>query len=114
MDTKSKPKVILHGECKIFQNSIPADAVKMEVKGDSLRIAESEVTGNHHFIVNKPGVNFFKSGNTMFMENTEPTNVRCVLGDTRHHDVDIMPGTWEIGVQEEYDYFTQSKQAVRD
>ena len=107
-------EVILHGECMVFRSEIPAEAKRKEVKGGVLIVADSETTGNHHVVDSFEGVNFFEdSGGTIFMQNTKPTKIRCVMTN-RHDAIDLDPGTWEFGVQQEYDYFTESLRAVRD
>ena len=109
-----KNKVILHGECMVFPSEMPATATAMLVAGDYLIVADSETTGNHHVVDNYQGVDFFQAeGGTVFMKNTEPTQIRCVM-ENRHDAIALEPGTWEFGVQQEYDYFSDSHRAVRD
>ena len=111
---KDKNTVIIHGECMVFPSELPKTATPVVVTGDYLIVADSETTGNHHVVDNYQGVNFFESsGGTMFMQNTKPTKIRCVMADL-HDAIDLEPGTWEFGVQQEYDYFTESLRAVRD
>lgn len=98
----------------VFRSEIPAGAKPKEVKGEFLIVADSETTGNHHVVDSFKGVNFFEdSGGTIFMQNEKPTKIRCVHTD-RHDAIELPAGTWEFGVQQEYDYFTESLQAVRD
>jgi len=103
----------LHGECLIKEAKIPADAVLEEHNELRVIIAESEVTGNHHVIDRKAGVEFLKTEGKRFMRNSVPTQVSCVISE-RHTAIDIPPGEWEIGAQQEYDYITQMKQNVAD
>lgn len=105
---------ILHGECIIFQSEIPQQAVKESPEGDYVIIAPSEVTGNHHVIdLPESGVEFFTHENKRFMKNSIPANVRCVISN-RHSDVAIPPGQWEIGIQQEFDYFAMRSRNVAD
>ena len=114
MNNTNMNNVILHGECMVFPSELPATATPKVVTGDYLIVADSETTGNHHVVDSFQGVNFFEdSGGTIFMQNTKPTKIRCVMAD-RHDAIDLEPGTWEFGVQQEYDYFTESLRAVRD
>lgn len=107
-------EVILHGEAMIFQADVPADAQEIQASNVSFHIiADSETTGNHHVVDAKSGVRFFKKGNTMYMKNTEPTQVRCVHAN-RHSAITIAPGTYEFGTQQEYDHFAQNLRNVRD
>ena len=112
-----KSKGILHGECIVFESKIPANA-ELEVQKPGAQfviVANSEVTGNHHVIDLKPrnGVQFFKAGAKRYMRNTVPTDIRCVIAD-RHTNITIPPGEHEIGIQQEFDYFTMAKQNVQD
>lgn len=105
---------ILHGECLIFKSVLPADVVEENLPDGNVIIADSETTGNHHVIEKKPGVKFYhNSKGARFMENTVPTDVKCVVAD-RHDAVTLQPGVWEIDFQQEYDYFTESMRQVRD
>lgn len=115
-----KPEIVLHGECIIATCAgIPADAVleKHNPQEKHVIIAESEVTGNHHVIDMKPGVEFWKTGDgpkaKRYLNAKVPTTVRCVIAD-RHNAVELKVGTYEIGYQQEYDYITEAKRNVRD
>lgn len=106
--------VILHGEAMIFQSKLPSTASQIKPSNKQYHIiADSETTGNHHVIDNIPGTTFYRAGDTMYMENTAKTNVRCVLAD-RHDTIAIEPGTWEFGIQKEYCHLTQQLTNVRD
>ena len=108
-----KKKTILHGEAMITQSELPAGAKKIDVNGNHLIIADSETTGNHHVVENAEGCEFYELDGVRYMKNTEPTSVKCVHA-SRHDELEIPVGTWEFGSQQEYDYFSQSHQAVRD
>ena len=110
---QTKPKGILHGECIIFQSQIPSDATPEVLTGEFTIIAPSETTGNHHVVDLHPGVEFFNKGGTRFFKNSKETSVRCVVAD-RHDEIKLPPGEYEIGMQQEYDYFEQAKRNVRD
>jgi len=49
----------------------------------------------------------------MYMKNSEPTQVRCVL-EKRHDAIAINPGSYEFGIQMEYDHFSANLRNVRD
>jgi len=109
-----KNKVILHGECMVFPSELPAEATPMVVNSDYLIVADSETTGNHHVVDAFEGVNFFQAKNgTVFMKNSRPTRIRCVM-ENRHDALSLEPGVWEFGIQQEYDYFSDSHRAVQD
>lgn len=106
--------VILHGEAMIFASKLPKDAVEINPSHQNMHIiADSETTGNHHVVDVKPKTRFYRSGETVFMVNEEPTQVRCVL-EKRHDAIPIESGTWEFGIQKEYDHFAQNLRNVRD
>jgi hypothetical protein len=108
------PGVILHGEAMIFQSPIPEGATEIKSSSTNMHIiADSETTGNHHVIDTVPGTKYFKHGDTMYMENTNETRVRCVLAD-RHDAITLDPGTWEFGIQKEFDHLTQQLHNVAD
>lgn len=111
---KTKAKAVLHGECLIFEAKIPQDAVKENTKNSGYEIiADSETTGNHHVIDLEPGIEFFKKGETRFVKNSKPMNVRCLHAD-RHDTIQLPAGEYQIGYQQEFDYFEMAKRNVRD
>jgi len=111
---KKPSQAVLHGECILFSVSrLPKGAVKEEINGNYVIIANSEVTGNHHVVDLAPGVEFYKKGEKRFIKNKVPTTVRCVVAD-RHSDISLTPGVWEVDYQKEYDYFTEALRNVRD
>lgn len=112
----SIPKAILHGECLIFESQIPHDAiVENNNSGETIIIAPSETTGNHHVIRNSPNIKFYHNSDKSrrFVSSTEPISVECVLKE-RHDKIELPPGNYEIGIQQEFDYLTLQKQQVRD
>jgi hypothetical protein len=115
MNNKNEREVILHGECAIKTNAkVPANAKLRKIKGNQVIIADSETTGNHHVVDVIKGVEFFdtKEG-VSYMKNSVPTKVRCVMAD-RHDEITLEAGTYEFGIQQEYDYFEQALRNVRD
>jgi hypothetical protein len=107
---------VLHGEAMIFPSDLPQDAVEIKPTNKDFHIiADSETTGNHHVIDCKPRVKFFHSASTgaTYMRNEESTQVRCVL-EKRHDAIPLETGTWEFGIQQEYDHFAQQLNKVRD
>ena len=114
MKNNKNTPVIVHGEALIFTSNLPDDAVEIKASNGSYHIiADSETTGNHHVIDWNEGTTFYKSGGTMYMVNKKPTQVRCV--DTKRHSaIPLKTGTWEFGIQQEYDHFAKNLQKVRD
>jgi hypothetical protein len=107
--------LVLHGEAMVFQSKIPKNVKRIDPSNnDHHIIADSETTGNHHVIDCIDGVELFQSDDgTTYMKNTKPTKVRCVMAD-RHTAYEFSPGTWEFGIQKEYDHFAQNLINVRD
>jgi hypothetical protein len=109
----------LHGECLVTRiDSIPSDAVSepVDLSKGFVIIADSETTGNHHVLDCPPaaGVEFFKTPTgKRYVKVDNTTQVRCVVAD-RHTAIPMTPGTYEIGFQQEYDYFEQAARNVRD
>lgn len=115
MNTKNQTPVILHGEAMIFPSKLPETVKAIKPSNQDYHIiADSESTGNHHVIDCPEGVEFFQDDNgTMFMKNSVPTQVRCVIQE-RHTAIPLTPGTWEFGIQKEYDHLSQHLRNVRD
>lgn len=107
-------KTILHGECQLSQRGkLPKDSKRVKCSGDFKIVAESEVSFNHHVVDIHDGVEFYEKDGTLYLKNDTETKVRCVL-PSRHDDVVLDPGVWEVGFQQEYDYLTQEKRNVAD
>lgn len=103
-----------HGECTIKQvDAIPSSAAKIQVAGDKLKIADSEVTGNHHYIENAEGCEFYELDGIRYMRNTQPVKASCVI-EERHDTFEVMPGTWKIDDYQEYDHINEQSISVRD
>jgi hypothetical protein len=106
-------KTILHGEAMITEvDGLPKGVEVLKV-GSELIIADSETTGNHHVVENAEGCEFYMLDGIRYMKNDKETSVKCVH-ENRHDTLTIPPGTWEFGVQKEYDYFSASHRAVQD
>ena len=97
----------------VFRSQIPAQAIPLNEKGQYKIVADSEVTGNHHVVDLIDGVEFFQDGGTLFMRNSKPTRIRCLLQE-RHDAIELEPNTWEFGTQKEYDYIANELVSVRD
>ena|SRR6056297_960488 len=109
-----KNSVIIHGECMIFRNSIPKNAKGIEPSNRTYMIvADSETTGNHHVVDTPEGVSFYELDGIRYMKNEVPTKVRCVQAD-RHDAIVLEPGSWEFGIQQEYDHITEEIRSVQD
>ncbi len=109
-------ELILHGEAMIFKSKLPDSIKRIQPTNVGFHIiADSETTGNHHVVDVTDSTSFFTNddASVTYMSNTKPTVVRCLVAD-RHTDVTLPAGTWEFGIQKEYDHFEQHLKNVRD
>lgn len=108
-------EVILHGEAMIFKSKLPKTAKKINPTNNTYHvIADSETTGNHHVVDCNEGVEFYMDEDgEMFMVAENPTQVRCIQ-ENRHTAIPIQVGTYQFGIQKEYDHFEQHLRKVRD
>jgi hypothetical protein len=115
MKNKKQAAVILHGEAMIFPSKLPKNAKSIKPTNENYHIiADSETTGNHHVVDCNDGTEFFMDDDGhMFMKNSAPTKVRCLVKE-RHSEIPLEAGTWEFGIQQEFDHFEQHLQKVRD
>ena len=114
MSKQNQPQCILHGEAMIFESALPKGAKQIKPSNNSYHIiADSETTGNHHVVAAKPGVEFWQDGDTTYMTCEKETEVSCVLKD-RHSPITIPPGSYEFGIQQEFDHFAQHLRNVAD
>jgi hypothetical protein len=114
--TKKTP-VILHGEAMVFPSKLPEGLKQIKPSNHETGfhiVADSETTGNHHVVDTFDGVDLYEDEKgTLFMQNTRPTQLRCVI-DERHSSQTLEAGTWEFGIQQEYDPIAQMLTKVRD
>lgn len=115
MKANKKVPVILHGEAMIFPSSLPESAKAIKPSNDRYHIiADSETTGNHHVVDVYDGIQFYVDElNKTYMVNESTTNVRCLIAD-RHSAIELPPGCYEFGIQQEFDHFAQHLRNVRD
>lgn len=107
-------KSVFHGECQLNKiKTLPQGVELKKTTGEYQIVAESEVTGNHHVIDLKDGVEFYEKDGVLYMKNDVETQVRCVIAD-RHDSVTLETGVWQVGFQQEYDYLTMEKRIVAD
>lgn len=107
-------RYISHGEVNLLElEKLPKGLKKIEVKEDTYKLANSEVTGNHH-LVKTQGVEFYedKKG-TLYMRVLQDTEVSCV--DTKRHDTVTLPASvWVRKPALEVDHFTGLSRDVVD
>lgn len=108
-------KMLFHGECVITQiEKLPEDLKPVEAKDGFIRIAESEVTGNHHQVaVKDKDILFYEKDGILYAQVNEPTTVECVLKE-RHDDCVLPIGIWEFKKAVEYDPLEQELRSVAD
>ena len=106
-------KIYLHGECLIAACLVPAQAKPLQLQGPTIKLADSETTGNHHLLDVPERCEFYELDGVRYMRNPNPATVRCVLPD-RHDTIKIPAGEWVLDQQLEYDYLTESARTVTD
>jgi len=107
-------KIHLHGECIISSiEKLPSNARPLEVDKAYLVVADSETLGNYHVIDNKQGVKFYQNDEVRFLVSDIETEVRC-LHEGRHDRITLEPGVYQLGIQQEFDYFEMASRNVRD
>lgn len=108
-------KHVSHGEVNLFKSDadIPIDAKKLSAKNGMFIIAESEMTGNHHYIPECPNVELFEKDGILYLKSLKETEVKCVI-ESRHDTVKIESGIWEIEASKEYDYISEEVRYARD
>lgn len=112
---KNKRNVILHGEAQvIFIDGLPKNAIKKNVdRTKPFIVADSETTGNHHVVDMPKGVDIYEADGKTYMHAEVETQIRCVIAD-RHDAIKLPAGTYEFGIQNEFDPFTARLEKVRD
>ncbi|HEY8396050.1 MAG TPA: hypothetical protein VIK96_04655 [Bacilli bacterium] len=107
----------MHGEVITMRaNGIPADAIRIEPTSANYHIVgESETTGNHHVVDFEPeSTAFYQTPDgRRFMNSKKPAKIRCFLPE-RHDEIELTPGCYEFGTQEEYDPFAEQMRKVLD
>lgn len=109
-------KMLFHGECVLRQiDKLPEGLKPIEPdKNGYVRIAESEVTGNHHqVLVKNKDIEFYEKDGVLYAKVNEPTTVGCVLKE-RHDDCVLPVGYWEFKKAQEFDPLEQELRSVAD
>lgn len=103
-----------HGECIVSKiNTLPKGLKKVS-KGKKFRIAESEVTGNHHFVeCDTESTMYVDENGVLYLDNRGKAGAKCVV-EERHSTIPMEPGIWEIAPGKEYDYDTQEVRNIAD
>lgn len=108
-------QMIMHGECVCTQiDKLPNGLKPIKAENGYVRIAESEVTGNHHqVLVKDKDIEFYEKDGVLYAKVNEPTTVGCVLKE-RHDDVVLPIGYWEFKKAQEFDPLEQELRSVAD
>lgn len=108
-------KMLFHGECVARQiDELPKDLKPVKPENGYVRIAESEVTGNHHqVLVKDKDIEFYERDGVLYAKVNEPTTVECVLKE-RHDDCVLPVGYWEFKKAQEFDPLEQELRSVAD
>ena len=118
MTKQNEEKVWLHGEVLIKKVSgvIPSGTVVKAIDG-AYKVADSEVTGNHHLLEDVPGVEVIEKDGMFYVRTDKPLTVKCV--DPKRHDaITLNPCKKDefyiFDRQQEVDHITDEIRAVRD
>jgi len=113
-NSKAKSRVHLHGELTITHVASLPEGNGRELKPSSgyVILAESETTGNHHVVDAGCRVLEYPSG-ARYLDAERGAKVRCTVAE-RHDTLELPPGVYEVGIQQEYDYIADAKRAVQD
>ena len=108
-------KMLFHGECVINEiDQLPEGLTEVAPVNGYVRIAESEVTGNHHqVLVADKDVQFYEKDGVLYAKVNELTKVNCVLKE-RHDEVELPVGIYEFNKALEYDALTEQMRYVVD
>ena len=82
---------------------------RIPISKKNLRLAEGERTGHYHGIV-EDNSEMFKIGDRTFMYLAED----ATLTHQEHKHITVEKGLWEIGIVQEYDYFSKMVKPVVD
>jgi len=96
----------------VFPSQLPENAINKNIK-NTFVVADSETTGNHHVVDVGPNDSIYEHDGTFFLKNADLTHIRC-LQAARHDAIELEAGVWEFGIQQEYDYLTESLRRVSD
>lgn len=85
-------------------DSVPKNAVRQEVKGESLIVQEGEVTGHHHAVRTGDCTLYTleATGTTDAVERFLSVNRATVMTHQEHSALIIAPGDYEVRIQREY------------
>ena len=106
-------RMIKHGEVLFFEVE-EVKGRKIEVKKDYYVVGESETHGNDHRIKYAEDlVELYMTEEDKLFIKTLGTKIYCP-NKTRHDTINLPAGKWQVGHAQEYDYFTERKNRVRD
>lgn len=83
---------------------------KTLVSQGKMVLAEGEVTGHFHGIAQDNSSLYRMDGGAMVLDLKE----EAILTHQEHGPITLSPGLWDVGIVQEYDYFTQMVAPVRD
>lgn len=102
-----KSQIWRQGDVTVIKvTALPADAVAVEHDGV---LARGEVTGHAHRM--KGQVRYFRNERDLFME---VVGFDARLDHEEHHSHYLKPGIYKVGIQKEWDWFSEEKRDVQD
>lgn len=112
-------EIRLHGEVCIKKRSglLESGLRVVEPKNGVYKIADSEVTGNHHLLEEVEGVEMYEKDGMFYIRPDKPMTVKCVIKE-RHDEIVLPPCKpdefYEIFPQQEIDHLTEEVRACKD
>lgn len=98
------------GDVLIVSAQVPVGAKKVRSKAGRYILAEGEVTGHAHAVEACPDVVMYEKGGVLYLDTKKETTVT----HEEHHHITVPPGSYEIGIVQEYDYDTEERRNVAD
>jgi len=98
------------GDVLIVSSQIPSSAKRVPKDGNRYIIARGETTGHAHVVEACPEVELFEDHGVLYLAAAKPTTIT----HEEHKPVTVPPGTYELGIVQEYDYDAAERKSVRD
>ncbi|MBF0553740.1 MAG: hypothetical protein HQK96_04200 [Nitrospirae bacterium] len=89
-------------------DSLPTDVKRVKRIERGYVLAEGEVTGHAHAIVED--INLYQRDGVLYIEASEPVN----LLHEEHLPIKVDAGIWKVGTVREYDPFAEHERVVVD
>lgn len=99
-----------HGDVLIQEVKTVPEGAKTTKKGKEVTIALGEATGHHHTLYGNLPIELLEYKESRYLKIQEEVSLK----HQEHYCLTICPGTYEIVVEREHDYFTNEIKKVVD